>query len=628
MQLLSLVAHELDQHPVLIVGTYRDQEAGTAVAPALGGLARLPGTVEIRLSGLDASAVRRFVELTAGRDVDEAVTLSIAGRTSGNPLFVGELTRLLHSERALDPSVVRRAPVPAGVREVIRRRVDRLPAQTVTVLNVAAVLGRRFDLSLLEAVVQLPGDELLEQVESALATGLVAESALVPGSFEFTHDLVRDTLLHDLSGARRGRLHARTAAALVANAASADRARPFEIAHHMLEALPLVPVEDVVPHVIAAADAAASGLAFEEAETGFRRALELVELLPGDARGAHELAIRVRLGRILTITRGHAAEEVGDVIGRAVTLADEREFEADGRQARWAAAVFAGASGDLAAGIELSGKLLAWGQDHSDPAGQCLGHTALGGFHWCRGDLRTAAHHLGAAVDVADAAALDEDPLVAPEIGSGAWARSRHAQLAWLAGRDEEAERLIVDARRRAGGRGKESARVHVECYDAWLGIFRRDLPAAREGAERAVAAADALHYRQYSSLARVLAAAAADEPATRAVELGRAFAEWESTGNRLYVSFFHALHAEAELEIGNVERAAAILERAEGVVRDAGERFYEPEVHRLLAVLALHLGDSDVAASRLERGLDVVRELGLLAFEERLVAAIDASPR
>ena len=43
--------------------------------------------------------------------------------------------------------------------------------------------------------------------------------------------------------------------------------------------------------------------------------------------------------------------------------------------------------------------------------------------------------------------------------------------------------------------------------------------------------------------------AAASADPATRASELGRALTDWESTGNRLYVSFFHALHAEAELD-------------------------------------------------------------------------------
>jgi hypothetical protein len=203
--------------------------------------------------------------------------------------------------------------------------------------------------------------------------------------------------------------------------------------------------------VIAAADAAASGLAFEQSEAGLRRALELIELLPADARATHELAIRVRLGRVLTITRGHAAEEVGDVIGPAFTLAEQREFQADGRQARWAAAIFAAVSGDLGTAIQLSEKLLAWGQDHSDAAAECLGHTALGGFHWCRGDLRNGARHLGAAVDVADAASLDRHPDVETEIGSGAWARSRHAQLAWLAGRDDEAD--TADRRRPPPGR-------------------------------------------------------------------------------------------------------------------------------------------------------------------------------
>jgi predicted ATPase len=122
-----------------------------------------------------------------------------------------------------------------------------------------------------------------------------------------------------------------------------------------------------------------------------------------------------------------------------------------------------------------------------------------------------------------------------------------------------------------------------------------------------------------------VLAAAAAEDAETRARELGHTLTEWESTGNRLYLSFFHALHAEAELDAGNIAGAATILERAQAVARETGERFYEPEIHRLLGTVALQLGDKQLAASHVERGLDIARDLGLLALRHRLETTIDA---
>jgi predicted ATPase len=76
-------------------------------------------------------------------------------RTEGNPFFVTELLRLLESQGRLeadDATAAARHAIPVGVRDVLQRRLARLPEQTNAVLLAAAVVGRSFDLDLVEAV--------------------------------------------------------------------------------------------------------------------------------------------------------------------------------------------------------------------------------------------------------------------------------------------------------------------------------------------------------------------------------------------------------------------------------------------------------------------------------------------
>ena len=613
LQVLALVGPELARIPVVVVVTHRDEDT---VPAAVRTLARLPYSVDIPLAGLDAAGVHRFVETTAGQKIDEEVARAIAIRTSGNPLFVVELTRLLRSERGLDTDGVRQAPVPAGVRDVIRRRLDRLPPQTATVLTVAAVIGRRFELGLLEDVAQVPEDELLDRVESAVAIGLVTEDAGSVGTFSFAHDLVRDALQDAVSGMRRARLHARIAGALLEHGD-----RPFDAAHHLLQAMPVVAAEEVAPHLAVAADAAVAGLAFEQAEQQLRQALDLVEELPTDARAAHELAVRVRLGRVLTFIHGHAWPEVGEHIGRAIELAEDVEPRAEVIQALWAVAVFTGVAGQFGRTLAVSRKLLSWGGQHGNAAAVCLGHTAIGGFAWCVGDLATAISHSDLAVAVADSEDLDPALVYDPELAAGVSARANQAIAAWLAGREEEAPALMADAVRRAEGSGKESALVFAWSFDAWLGLLRQDLAHARCRAGEAIDRADALGYRQFSLIGRLFAAAAVGDAGARAAELDQLVAGWESTGARLYLTCFLALHADAELSSGRIERAGELLARALDVVEATGERFYEPEIHRLLGAVAEGQGRLEAAACHYDRGAEVAGELGLVALGRRLPA-------
>lgn len=558
--------------------------------------------------------------------MSEAVAGSIAARTAGNPLFVSELTRLLRSERALNEQAVKAAPVPAGVRDVIRRRIDRLPPQTTTVLTVAAIIGRRFGLDLLERVTMLPGDELLDRVESAVATGLVTEDDQVLGRFGFTHDLVRETLQAAVGGTRRARVHYRVAQALLDQAGGGDPALPFELAHHPVHAVPLVPAEEVVGHVVAAADAAVTRHAFDQAEVELRQALALIDLIPGPARPDHELAVRVRLARVLTLTRGHASPEEREHARRAAELAQIVRMEAENRpeatHALWGAALSVGMAGDLVTPMTIGRQLVALGDEQGDRAAACMGHALLGGFAWHGADLATAAHHLGLVVEAVDSGELD--PRLFHDRTRGVWSRATHALVAWLAGDDDEAGALSDDALRRASAPDQDFARLYALCFAAWLGVFRGDRTAARRQAEAGIEQADALGFGQLRVLCRVLRAASLVDPAARFDELGGATADWEATGARLYRGFFSALQAQALLDLHRPADAAALLTAALDSTATSGERFYEPEIHRLLGLAALQQERPDLAAEHLERAAALATALGLVSLARRAATSIE----
>ena len=199
--------------------------------------------------------------------------------TGGNPFFIEEvLQHLLESGAlAIDDAgwhltrPVRELGVPESVREVIGRRLDRLGDDAVDVLETAAVIGPDFDLELLEAACGLPREPVLDALESATDAHLIRSIPAQPASWSFTHALIREALVGELSTLRGARLHARVAEALAATPA----ARPAELAHHGIEAAALVGAERAAEWARAAGDAALARLAYEEAAAHYDDALEV-----------------------------------------------------------------------------------------------------------------------------------------------------------------------------------------------------------------------------------------------------------------------------------------------------------------------------------------------------------------
>ena len=243
---LEHLAAHLPSGRVLVIGSYRSGEAR----------ARPP--VWDALQALDRAGLCQRLELAplslaeAGELVSYALGLAHAApffadrlhrETAGNPLFILETLRSLHDERVLyrdrngawstpwDETTVDYAelPLPAGVRQVITRRLARLGPAERAALNAAAVLGAEFDLALLLATSDLERGACVAAAGELARRGLLEER---PAVYRFSHNQVRRVAYTGLAVPDRQALHQRAGEALETQHPQGVAA----LAHHFAEA--------------------------------------------------------------------------------------------------------------------------------------------------------------------------------------------------------------------------------------------------------------------------------------------------------------------------------------------------------------------------------------------------------
>jgi DNA-binding SARP family transcriptional activator len=325
LTLLQLLAGDLHRMPALLLFTLRDTEPSRALGQALGELLRHPGAERVPVSAFAPADVATLLErLTVGLP-DADVVSALMDRTGGNPFYTTELVRLISSEhwrRPLSADDVLALDVPSGIRDVLLRRVHRLPEDTQSLLVVAAVAGRELDPDLLEHVTGLDAEHLLLNLEPAVAAGLVTMAEDGWG-FRFRHPLIHESLRASLGRVERARLHARVAAALedICSASSADLA---QLAYHYLGAGPFGDPAKAVRYAREAAARAVRQGAWQDAVRHLEQALTVIPNARPEA-DATRCDVLVELGQARRsgsmIREAHAAFE--DSISLADRIGDE-----------------------------------------------------------------------------------------------------------------------------------------------------------------------------------------------------------------------------------------------------------------------------------------------------------------
>lgn len=246
LALLQHISRRLGDARLAFVGSFRDAEVGPehALAPVIAeSIEKRTGT-RIHLEGLDASATREMLGSLLGvpaASVRPRLAEAVYAQTEGNPFFVEEVCQHLLETGSLVELDGRRdladsaaLGLPEGVKDLLQLRLRRLPPVAREALAAAAVLGRQFEFSVLEAMTGLPQPALLEALDAAVRARLVREPDGQAAAFEFVHALVQQTLTESIAGPRRQQMHLGAAQAIeTVHASNVDRyAR--QLAEHYL----------------------------------------------------------------------------------------------------------------------------------------------------------------------------------------------------------------------------------------------------------------------------------------------------------------------------------------------------------------------------------------------------------
>ena len=244
LQLLQYLARELGGH-ARARHRHLPRHRARAHAPALRGARRAeprgPASSACVLRGLSRDEVRRLHPPAASVE---------PRRGADRPHLRGDRGQPVLPRRGREPdgaggharAGAPRADIalPDGVREALGRRLDRLSEEANALLrsppsSAASSPTRRSTCSS-----STSDDELLRLIEEALAARVIEEAGR-PGRYRFTHALMQETLLDELSTTRRVRLHGQVAEALERRCG--DRADEYatSLALHYAESATLTP---------------------------------------------------------------------------------------------------------------------------------------------------------------------------------------------------------------------------------------------------------------------------------------------------------------------------------------------------------------------------------------------------
>ncbi len=230
IELLSRLIDRLDREKLLAVMTARLEFE----APWPG-----QGVVTLSVGRLNEGEVRAMAaDLIGTSDIPASLVAQIVERTDGVPLFVQEVVRRLSdkSHGAGPPAWgdLDAQDVPSSLQEALMGRLDRTGSAKGNA-QAAAVIGRRVDHALLNAVVDMAEDELDASLETLVGGGVLRRDGDA-GGFSFSHALVRDIAYASLLRDARRRLHGRVADALKLLHPTIAEDHPATMATHLTEA--------------------------------------------------------------------------------------------------------------------------------------------------------------------------------------------------------------------------------------------------------------------------------------------------------------------------------------------------------------------------------------------------------
>ncbi len=218
---LEYVMAQLTTERICFCLTIRSEEAAYgAVRDRRQRLSRDERVRELRIERLTAAEVREWLQGALHRaELDDDLLDYILRHTEGNPFLVMQLLRTMAEEGVFSYTgttwtwtIPTGLSLPAGMTDLVGRRLSRLSPEAMKILVTAAAIGRTFALPLLTEVAGVGMDAVLDAIDAGLATSVLEPAREHDDdTYQFAHALLIDAVLRSVSPARQRLKHEQVA---------------------------------------------------------------------------------------------------------------------------------------------------------------------------------------------------------------------------------------------------------------------------------------------------------------------------------------------------------------------------------------------------------------------------------
>jgi class 3 adenylate cyclase/tetratricopeptide (TPR) repeat protein len=391
--LMSLAANR----PLLVLLTWRTEDTP-------GWLAKLD-VRRIWLRSLDPTAASELLDGLLGDAPDLApLKAHILRHTGQIPLFIEEVARQLTIRGILKADTRRFAAegpwealeIPPTVQGVIASRIDRLPKEDKSLLQLASVVGPRVSPHLLTVVTGMPAAQVQSRLWSLEILDFLTESrSLTSPEYVFAHDLIREVAYESILRAQREVLHRRILSAMETTFSGREADVAEALCHHAVKAQDWVKADQFGQ---LAAKKAFARSAFRDATRYFQIAMDAVEKQPHSvAREQRAIDLRIE-ARLAYVSLGDIEQWFG--LGRDGETRSEKIGDEGRRLAsiaiRAAALNFYGTPYEA---ITVAEKAVALANQSNNRTWLGFAEYGLGQSCFLAGKYRDADHWLGRACD-------------------------------------------------------------------------------------------------------------------------------------------------------------------------------------------------------------------------------------
>lgn len=243
LEFLLYLIRRVAGQPIFLLLSSRSALAQASLNELLAGLDREPIAQEIKLDLLSRAEVAQMLQaiLDQPQPPSAEFVAAVHSLTEGNPFFAEEILTSLMArgdiylvEGRWERKPLAELDIPDSVQRLVEQRLSRLTHPARQLLDLAAISGRSFDFTILQALTGHSDSELLALLKELMTAHLVVEESAE--QFAFRHALTREALYSRLLVRERQTLHGQMAQAIEQIYTGALDPQLEALAYHFFEA--------------------------------------------------------------------------------------------------------------------------------------------------------------------------------------------------------------------------------------------------------------------------------------------------------------------------------------------------------------------------------------------------------